>query len=430
MYDRFEAWYQGTAGDLERLYWSADVGKWFREGTRWLVGSGNYAGIVATRDDRLVVLDELLAILTKLVSQDTSDEYDFGLSFAGERRAEIQRLISAFAVEAEKFHDISFSTFLVSQEGATSDRRFSSPNHTIMLWQYYGAIQPDGDVEQVMTDLHDSDLQWGLRGAALSSFAVLEGPASALFVRMAKRAGSLFDKKEARAVNLRVLDDIMRSESAKDPSSKPTAATNSNPLAIWLNYLLYHLSMTRPGREHYQRIEPDPFTLSLLALERLARDPTIGRIDKSASPLKDLRFKVAMSFPGERRAFVSRVVDALRPALGTDTVFYDHDYQAQLARPNMDTLLQSIYRNNSDLIVVFLCEEYAQKQWCGLEWRAIRDIIKVRGDDRVMFVRFDNANVDGVFSIDGYIDGNAYAEHEVAKFILQRLATLPSVGKC
>jgi hypothetical protein len=144
--------------------------------------------------------------------------------------------------------------------------------------------------------------------------------------------------------------------------------------------------------------------------------------------LQSIRFRVAMSFPGERRGFVARVVDTLRHELGTDTVFYDHDYQAQLARPNLDTLLQGIYRNNSDLVVVFLCAGYAQKQWCGLEWRAIRDIIKTRDDERIMLIRFDDTNIDGVFSIDGYIDGNTHSESDIAQFILHRLATLPSVG--
>lgn len=133
-----------------------------------------------------------------------------------------------------------------------------------------------------------------------------------------------------------------------------------------------------------------------------------------------------MSFPGEKREFVDDVVNALRPTLGPDAIFYDYDYQAQLARPNLDTLLQDIYRNRSDLIVVFLCKEYAQKQWCGLEWRAVRDIIKSKEDDRVMFVRFDDAPVDGVYSIDGYIDVNASSAKEVANFISERLALLPN----
>jgi hypothetical protein len=131
--------------------------------------------------------------------------------------------------------------------------------------------------------------------------------------------------------------------------------------------------------------------------------------------------EVALTFPGEQRHFVSEVADNLRIALGLDSLFYDLDYQAQLARPNLDTLLQDIYRNRSQLIVVFLSGEYAKKQWCGLEWRAVRDVIKAKENDRVMFVRFDDAPVDGVLSIDGFIDARTFDPASVAQFILQRL---------
>ena len=120
--------------------------------------------------------------------------------------------------------------------------------------------------------------------------------------------------------------------------------------------------------------------------------------------------------------YVSSIADLLRPQIGKDEMFYDFDYQSQLAQPNLDTLLQKIYRNNSNLIVVFLCEEYSNKQWCGLEWRAIRDIVKSKEDNKVMFIRFDNAQIDGVLSIDGYIDAKQFSEKEIAKFIIERIA--------
>lgn len=341
------------------------------------------------------------------------------------RTAEIQRLLKAFETEASKFHDLRLSTFLVTQSGANVDRKFISPNHTIMLWQYYGPISHEDDTARFLANLQESELKWGLRGAEISSFAVIEGQPYDLFVRMAQRAGNLFDEEEAGTIKSRVIDEILQSERSTHPSAKPTAVTNSNPLAIWINFLLYHLSMTNPGRERAHKIEPDPFSLSLLALERLAEDRAIGKVDRSIRSLADIKFKVAMSFPGERRAYVAEVVRALRQVVGPDSIFYDYDYQAQLARPNLDTFLQDIYRNRSQLIVVFLCAEYAQKQWCGLEWRAVRDIIKAKEDDRVMFIRFDDAPVDGVLSIDGYVDARTFGADDVAEFIVQRLGQLP-----
>ena len=92
-------------------------------------------------------------------------------------------------------------------------------------------------------------------------------------------------------------------------------------------------------------------------------------------------------------------------------------------RPNLDVFLQKIYRDRSDLVVIFLCEAYAEKQWCGLEWRAIRDLIKFKRDDQIMFVRFDDAQVEGVFSLDGYIDARINSPEQVADFIIQRVRT-------
>ncbi|MEI6270136.1 MAG: NACHT domain-containing protein [Methylococcaceae bacterium] len=139
------------------------------------------------------------------------------------------------------------------------------------------------------------------------------------------------------------------------------------------------------------------------------------------------RFQVALSFPSEHREFVSQVANFLQKELGFQNVFYDEWWQAELARPNLDTYLQSIYHDQSELIVPFLCEDYEQKEWCGLEWRAIRDLIKRRKDSEIMLTRFDYTNIPGLYSIDGYIELPQYSAEEVANLILKRLQDINSV---
>lgn len=136
-------------------------------------------------------------------------------------------------------------------------------------------------------------------------------------------------------------------------------------------------------------------------------------------------FDVALSFPGETRKYAQAVADRLTLLLGRSRVFFDDYYKSQLARPNLDTLLQDIYRNRSRLVVVFLCESYASKDWCGIEFRAVRDIIKHREDNKIMYVRHDAGHVDGVFSTDGYIDANKHTPVEVADLILERVRLKP-----
>lgn len=132
-------------------------------------------------------------------------------------------------------------------------------------------------------------------------------------------------------------------------------------------------------------------------------------------------FDVALSFPGETRSYTQAVADRLSLLLGRRRIFYDDYYKSQLARPNLDTLLQDIYRHRSRLIVVFLCEAYQSKDWCGIEFKAIRDILKQRDDTKVMYVRHDAGHVDGVFSTDGYIDANKHTPVEVADLIIERV---------
>lgn len=338
-----------------------------------------------------------------------------------EKTDELNRLIQAFGKQAANFYPLTLSRLYITQDGPSLDRPFMSPNHAIMLWQYYGTIQNSTDADTLANNVNNSDLTWGLRGAKLTCFGVLEGDNCELFVRMAKRAGSLFDENEAAFLKSQVTQEIFNDELKRSTPAKLTAVSNDNPLALWLNYLLFHLSLTNPGRERALRIEPDPFTLSLLALERLYSERSIKKVDRSLQPLSALHFKVAMSFAGEQRQYVSDTVSALRAHLPPDSIFYDFDYQAQLAKPNLDVLLQGIYRNKADLIVIFLCEQYTEKQWCGLEWRAIRDLIKHKQDDQIMFIRFDDTPVEGVLSTDGYIDARHHSPEKLSEFILQRL---------
>ena len=91
-----------------------------------------------------------------------------------------------------------------------------------------------------------------------------------------------------------------------------------------------------------------------------------------------------------------------------------------MALPNLDVYLSGLYRDESDLIAIFLCKQYDEKQWCGLEWRACRDLLKQKQDARLMFLRLDNADIPGLYSIDGYLDISQMADSAVAAAILQR----------
>src|SRR5919204_6548331 len=132
---------------------------------------------------------------------------------------ELARLVQSFEAEAAKFHPLTLTILFVTQETVTPNRPVRSPNHAIMLWQYYGALTPGAD--QLIANLETSDLQWGIRGAHLSAFALLEGESCDLFVRMAQRAGSVFDNDEALLIKSKLSDELVTEEQRANPSAIP-----------------------------------------------------------------------------------------------------------------------------------------------------------------------------------------------------------------
>lgn len=132
-------------------------------------------------------------------------------------------------------------------------------------------------------------------------------------------------------------------------------------------------------------------------------------------------FEVAVSFAGEHRKFVEDTCNIVIGQLGENSVFYDNNYKSQLAVPSLDKVLKSIYHSRADLIVVFLSAEYNEKEWCGLEFHAIRDLLRSQNTDKIMYIRMNDGNVEGVYGIDGYIDGSSHTPEQIAKFILERV---------
>jgi tetratricopeptide (TPR) repeat protein len=141
----------------------------------------------------------------------------------------------------------------------------------------------------------------------------------------------------------------------------------------------------------------------------------------SDSPQGKRRFRVALSFPGEHRSRVENIANILAARFDRDQILYDRWHAAEFNRPNLDVYLPTLYHDHSDLIAIFLCQAFNEKEWCGLEWRACRDLLKHKEDDRLMFFRLDDADIPGVYSIDGYQDMRHMTDAEIASAILQRL---------
>ena len=70
-------------------------------------------------------------------------------------------------------------------------------------------------------------------------------------------------------------------------------------------------------------------------------------------------------------------------------------------------------------------DQIEAKSWCGIEFKAIREILAERNDEKIMYIKMDDGKVDGVFRTDGYIDGTKHTSKEIAEFIQERIDLLP-----
>lgn len=198
-----------------------------------------------------------------------------------------------------------------------------------------------------------------------------------------------------------------------EPGIPPIPFARIVDLKSWLDIRKWEMSRT-----HWALKDEDLF--KILHSAKLIGD-TFSSSGEHLGRVEEMKFKVALSFPGEKRGYVGEVANELKKKLPRGSVFYDMDFASQLARPNLDILLQRIYLRNSDLVVVFFSSEYESKEWCGLEWRAVREIIKNKNDDSLMLMRFDNTPIPGALSLDGYLDLSALDPMQAARLILERV---------
>ena len=134
------------------------------------------------------------------------------------------------------------------------------------------------------------------------------------------------------------------------------------------------------------------------------------------------RFRIAFSFTGERRAFVQAVADLLAKKFGEAAILYDKYLEAEFARRDLGLYLPDLYCDQSDLVVVVVCPDYDKKDWTGLEWIAIHELLTKRRDEEVMLCRFERATVKGVHLNAGWIELDQKTPDQAATLILERLA--------
>ena len=139
-------------------------------------------------------------------------------------------------------------------------------------------------------------------------------------------------------------------------------------------------------------------------------------------------FAIALSFPGEHRDYVEQVALALLPALGGEhgkaRVFYDKWHEGKIIGYGSNRKLQQVYAHDSDLIVPFYCQDYLTKNWCGVELRAIEELLFNQQFERVLPFRFDMAEIPSSFPADLFPVVTERPPEDIARLILERYRQL------
>jgi len=134
------------------------------------------------------------------------------------------------------------------------------------------------------------------------------------------------------------------------------------------------------------------------------------------------RFRVALSFAGEKREFVAQVALLLARRFGEAAILYDKYHEAEFARFDLGIRLPRMYGEQSDLVVPVLCPDYDRKRWTGWEWVQIYGLLTQQDAHRVMPCRFGLAEVDGLGHAAAFVELDDKTPEQLATLVLERLA--------
>ena len=165
----------------------------------------------------------------------------------------------------------------------------------------------------------------------------------------------------------------------------------------------------------------------------LSAVPVTDDVEKTVFEIKtedDIKkFYVALSFAGENRPdFVRPLANELSKLLPKEKILFDEFHPDLFGESNTDLVLGNAYRNESELVVIFMCKRYEEKPWTINEWRAIRDLLNTpsaRG--RIVFISINGHTVDGFRpNVDTYYSAEEYKDKpdELARLIVRKLERL------
>ncbi|MBN7411159.1 TIR domain-containing protein [Mycobacteroides abscessus] len=133
-------------------------------------------------------------------------------------------------------------------------------------------------------------------------------------------------------------------------------------------------------------------------------------------------FDVALSFAGEQRDYVRAVASEL--AKHGIKVFFDEQNEVDLWGKDLGEELQRIYMKASNVVVMFVSEDYATKSWPIHERRSALSRAINERREYVLPVRFDNTELPGLSPSVSYLPLTDRTPAKLAEDIMRKLVKL------
>lgn len=132
----------------------------------------------------------------------------------------------------------------------------------------------------------------------------------------------------------------------------------------------------------------------------------------------ELKYDVAVSFAGERRDYVERVIQGLE--IKGVSVYYDKSSEIDMWGEDLAAYFDEVYRHKASKCLMFISNEYVNKAWPSHERRsALAHAIRERG--YILPVRFDDTDVPGLPETIYFLDAREKSPEQIADAVIKKL---------
>lgn len=131
------------------------------------------------------------------------------------------------------------------------------------------------------------------------------------------------------------------------------------------------------------------------------------------------RYDVTVSFAGEDRPMVERLVRLLRR--NGVRVFYDAWEQSELWGKDLYQYLDAIYRTAARYCLIFVSEHYVKKAWTKHELRSAQARAFEENSEYILPIRLDDVELPGLPPTVAYLDARTTPLTEICQIFVSKL---------